>query len=340
MGYSKSTRQSQRKTVLITGGCGFIGINLVKHLTNKDYPLRILDNLSTGKEENLRKLQIQYRQPLNIDLIVGDIREQEVVNQAVKGADAVVHLAAHTDVVESIENPKKDWDINVNGTLNLLETCRQNGVERFIFASSNAVLGEQPPPIDELKIPRPLSPYGASKLAGEALCSSYCHSLGLKAISLRFANCYGPYSEHKTSVVSRFMECARDGTSFTIYGDGNQTRDFIHVDDICQAIYLTLTAQQTQGTRQTFTGGEVFQIATGVETSINSLAKLIRGIVGRELPIIHEPERKGEIKRNYANISKAKAMLGFKPKVELRAGLSNLWEWLKKEKKEEESGEK
>jgi len=328
MAYSKSNRHSQGETVLITGGCGFIGTNLIKYLADKTYQLRILDNLSTGKEENLKKLQSQYYRLPNVDSIVGDIRNRKMVNQAVKGVDAVVHLAAHTNVVESIENPKEDWDINVNGTLNLLETCRKNGVGRFIFASSNAVLGEQSPPIDESKTPKPLSPYGAAKLTGEALCSSYCHSFGLNVISLRFANCYGPYSEHKTNVVSRFMGCALDGTSLIIYGDGNQTRDFVHVDDVCQAIYLALTTQQAQGTQQTFPCGEVFQIATGVETSIRNLAKLIGEITGRELQIIHEPERKGEIKRNYSNISKARAMLGFKPKVELRAGLNNLWEWL------------
>ena len=287
MAYSKSNRHSQRETVLITGGCGFIGINLIKYLADKACQLRILDNLSTGKEENLKKLQSQYYRLPNVDSIVGDIRNRKMVNQAVKGVDAVVHLAAHTNVVESIENPKEDWDINVNGTLNLLETCRKNGVGRFIFASSNAVLGEQSPPIDESKTPKPLSPYGAAKLTGEALCSSYCHSFGLNVISLRFANCYGPYSEHKTNVVSRFMGCALDGTSLIIYGDGNQTRDFVHVDDVCQAIYLALTTQQAQGTQQNFPCGEVFQIATGVETSIRNLSKLIGEMTGIELRIIH-----------------------------------------------------
>ncbi len=332
---SKKNRQSQNKAILITGGCGFIGTNLIKYLADEIHKLRILDNLSTGKEESLKKLQSQHHHLTNVDLIVGDIRNREVVDQAVKSVDSVVHLAAHTDVVASVANPKGDWDINANGTLNLLEACRKHGVERFIFASSNAVLGEQPPPIDELKIPKPLSPYGASKLAGEALCSSYYHSFGLKTISLRFANCYGIYSEHKGSVVSRFMRCVLEGIPLTIYGDGNQTRDFIHVDDICQAIYLALTIPpQAQGTKQSFPSGEVFQIATGVETSVCELARLIREITGRELQIIHEPERKGEIKRNYANINKAGTMLGFEPKVKFRTGLNDLWEWLKKERKE------
>jgi len=327
MAQTKGNQYCQGDTILITGGCGFIGINLVKQLADKGYRIRVLDNLSTGKEKNLKKLLISYPQPPAVDLIVGDVRNQAIVNQNIKGAVAVVHLAAHTDVIGSLENPKEDWDINVNGTLNLLEACRKNGVAKFIFASSNAVLGEQPPPIDESVIPRPLSPYGASKLAGEALCSSYCHSFGLETSTLRFANCYGPYSEHKNSVITKFMKCAMEGMPLTIYGDGNQTRDFIHVDDICRAIFLALTKQSSPG-------GEVFQIATGKETSINSLARLIGEIAGRELQIIHQPERKGEIKRNYSDINKARTMLGFKPKVELKAGLKDLWQWFQKEEKQ------
>jgi len=327
MAQTKDNQYCQGDTILITGGCGFIGINLVKQLADKGYRIRVLDNLSTGKEKNLKKLLISYPQAPAVDLIVGDIRNQAIVNQNIKGTVAVVHLAAHTDVIGSLENPKEDWDINVNGTLNLLEACRKNGVAKFIFASSNAVLGEQPPPIDESAIPRPLSPYGASKLAGEALCSSYCHSFGLETSALRFANCYGPCSEHKNSVITKFMKCAMEGMSLTIYGDGNQTRDFIHVDDICRAIYLALTKQSSPG-------GEVFQIATGKETSINSLARLIGEIAGRELQIIHQPERKGEIKRNYSDINKARTMLGFKPKVELKAGLKDLWQWFQKEEKQ------
>lgn len=339
MAYFKNSRHSQDETILITGGGGFIGTNLIKYLADKTYQLRILDNLSTGKEENLRKLQIQYYRLSAVDLIAGDIRNREVVNQAVKGADAVVHLAAHTNIVESLENPKEDWDINVNGTLNLLEACRKNKIGKFIFASSNAVLGEQLPPVDESRIPNPLSPYGASKLAGEALGSSYCHSFGLKTISLRFANCYGPYSEHKTSVVSRFMKCALDGTPLIIYGDGKQTRDFIHAEDICQAIYLALVA--TKQTKMTMGSqswadepqpstldlyGGVFQIGTGIETSINELAKLMKQITGQKLQIIHKPERRGEIRSNYSNISKARRLLNFAPKITLREGLKQLWQ--------------
>ncbi len=319
MVYSKSTQDSQSESILITGGCGFIGTNLVKYLADRGNQIRILDNLSIGKAENLKQLQSQDSRLSTVDLIIGDIRDQGEVSQAVKGMDAVVHLAAHTSVVESLEKPKEDWEVNVNGTLNLLEACRQNGVAKFIFASSNAVVGEQTPPIDEMKVPRPLSPYGASKLAGEALCSSYYHSFGLKTVPLRFANCYGPYSDHKTSVVSRFIKWAKEEQSLIIYGDGNQTRDFVHVDDVCQAIYLSLVAEDS-------VFGEVFQIASGTESSINELTELMKEVTGNKIQVIHQAEREGEIRRNYSDITKARRVLGFEPRVKLKEGLKELWQ--------------
>ena len=308
------TQDSALKTILITGGCGFIGTNLAEYLSGKGYRVRILDNLSSSSQVwTVNPPPTQQ----TAELIIGDIRDKDMANQALKGVDAVVHLAAHTSVVGSLENPEENWDININGTLNLLEACRQNRVDKFIFASSNAAVGEQTPPIDERTIPRPLSPYGASKLAGEALCSAYYHSFGLKTISLRFANCYGPYSDHKSSVIARFMGWAREGKPLIIYGDGNQTRDFIHVEDVCQAIYLSLMTLDFYS--------EVFQIASGVETTINELAEMIEEVTGNKLQIIHQMERKAEIRRNYADVSKARAFLGFQPNVELREGLKRLW---------------
>ncbi len=315
----KGSDNGSLETVLITGGCGFIGTNLVKYLAGKGYRIRVLDNLSTGKEENLRQLQSRDSRLLTASLIFGDIRNREDVNRAVKGVSAVVHLAAHTSVVESLEKPEEDWAINVNGTLNLLEACRQNSVSRFILASSNAVVGEQPPPIDELKVPKPLSPYGAAKLAGEAFCSCYYHSFGLKTVSLRFANCYGPYAEHKPSVIFKFLKRAKERKPVTVYGDGNQTRDFVHVEDVCQAIYLALTANMDSY-------GGVFQVATGIETSLNELVGTIKEMAGGDLQIIYEAERKGEIRRNYSDITKARRVLGFEPAVKLRDGLRELWE--------------
>jgi len=318
MGSFESIQDSGLKTILVTGGGGFIGTNLVKYLADSGCQIRVLDNLSLCEEEDLKKLWSQGSGVLSMDLIIGDIRDQDVVSQAVKGVDAVVHLAAHTSVVESLENPKEDWDVNVNGTLNILEACRRNGVSKFIFASSNAAVGEQTHPIDYSRVPQPLSPYGASKLAGEAFCSAYYHSFGLKTVSLRFANCYGPYSEHKPSIIPRLLKWAKEEKPFIIYGDGNQTRDFIHVDDVCQAICLALMANIDSY-------GSVFQIGTGIETSINNLAESIRQIAGNRSEIIHEPEKKGEVKRNFSDITKARTMLGFEPKIKLGEGLGKLW---------------
>ncbi|MFC2001778.1 NAD-dependent epimerase/dehydratase family protein [Chloroflexota bacterium] len=310
--------------ILVTGGCGFIGTNLVEYLLGKGHQLRILDNLFSNASlwSTDRKTKDGHRLS-DISLMVGDIRDREKVEESIEGVNTVVHLAAHTDVVTS--NPKEDWDVNVNGTLILLEACRRRGLERFIFASSNAVVGEQAPPIDETIVPQPLSLYGASKLAGEALCSAYYHSFGLKTTSLRFANGYGPYSEHRPSVISKFVKSAKDGKPLIIYGDGNQTRDFVHASDICQAIYLALAASDNQSiTPHAY--GEVIQIASGVETSIKELAEMMKKITESNLQIKYQPVRKGEIERNYSDISKAKAILSFEPRIELRDGLEKLWQ--------------
>jgi UDP-glucose 4-epimerase len=305
---------NKAETLLITGGCGFIGTNLVKYLSDAGYAITVLDNLSTGNKETLfstvQKLQVQ-------DLIVGDIRDRDLVVKSLSKVNTVIHLAAHTSVIESLKKPDECWAINVTGTFNMLEACRLNGVKNFILASSNAVLGEQPPPADETKVPRPISMYGASKLSGEALCSTYYHSFSLNTTSLRFANCYGPYSAGKSSVIPKFIRRLRNGEPVIIYGDGNQTRDFIHVNDVCQAIELCIKNAQTAA-------GEIFQIASGIETSVNELVSMLQDVWGSTIQIAHEPERKGEIIRNYSNIAKARQMLNFKPGISLKEGLRQL----------------
>lgn len=212
---------SNGSTILVTGGCGFIGVNLIKYLSSLGYKIRVLDNLSTSRNENLLNAGCQLASG---SLVIGDIRDQETVSQTTKGVDAVVHLAAHTRVVESLSKPQETWDINAKGTFNLLEACRLRGVKTFIFTSTNAALGEQIPPFDETKIPKPISPYGASKLAGEALCTSYCHSFGINTVTLRIGNSYGPHSKHKASVIAKFVKRAIQNEPLIIYGDGKQTR--------------------------------------------------------------------------------------------------------------------
>jgi UDP-glucose 4-epimerase len=246
--------------ILVTGGAGFIGANLVRLLLDKGHRVRVLDNFSVGRRE--------YLDGLDLEIVEGDILDAEAVAGAVEGMDGVAHLAAQTGVPDSLKDPHHDCRTNVIGTLNLLEACRRaeeqrsRGVEghsaapshlRFIFASSNAPLGRQPPPATEDKAPLPISPYGASKLAGEGYCLAYHGSWRLGTAVLRFANVYGPYSAHKSSVVARFFRDISIRGEITIDGDGRQTRDFIYVGDLCRAILLALEGDLS---------GEVFQIAT------------------------------------------------------------------------------
>jgi UDP-glucose 4-epimerase len=183
---------------LVTGGCGFIGVNLIPRLLEQGVRVRVLDNLSLGRREDV--------EPLGVDLHVSDIQDPAAVAKACEGVDAVVHLAAHTRVVESLSKPQLNFNVNAVGTLNVLEACRASGISKMIFASTGgAILGEQEPPVHEGMVPQPISPYGASKLAGEAYSSAYTGAYGLKTAALKFSNVYGPYSYHKGSVVAQFF---------------------------------------------------------------------------------------------------------------------------------------
>lgn len=308
--------------VLITGGCGFIGANLVRYLTGRGVSIRILDNLAEGKQEYLNDTGFS---PFP-ELVTGDITDRDTVDKALDGVSAVIHLAAISRVITADEETEAVWDINVKGTLNLLEGCRRKGIIRFIFASSNAVLGEPRLPIDETITPEPISLYGASKLAGEALCSAYYYQHGIKSIALRFANVYGPFSEHNESVTTNFIKCLLTGKPVTIYGDGSQSRDFIHVNDICQAIYRSLIKFDSGFSAEKSVGGEIFQIATGSEITINQLAEEIAGLSGKPLAVRHQPSRNGDIQHNPVDITKARTLLGFEPEIKYQDGLRDLWQ--------------
>jgi UDP-glucose 4-epimerase len=278
---------------------------------------------SVGNFNEINKEEISSAPSHGLALVVEDIRDEELARVACQGVDVVVHLAASTGVIPSIENPRGDCLENVVGTLNVLEGARANRVQRFVFASSGAPLGEQNPPIHEEMVARPMSPYGASKLAGEAYCMAYHGSFALETVALRFGNVYGPYSKYKTSVVAKFITHIINSEPLPIYGDGNQTRDFIYVDDLIQAILLCLDKPNL--------GGEIFQIATHKEDTVIEVAEelnaLSRKHLGRKSEIVFENERKGEIKRNYSDISKARKMLGFDPKYDLREGLEMTFLW-------------
>ena len=314
--------QQDRKRVFITGGAGFIGANLVKYLLDrKTFDITVYDNLSGCSKANLDKAAADSVRNSRVKFIQGDILDFDALADAIAGHDAAVHLAAHTRVRESIQRPQEHLAINSTGTLNVLEAVRRQRVDKFVFASSNAAVGEQIPPVNESMIAKPISPYGAVKLYGEALCSAYYHSYGLKTVALRFANAYGPYSDHKTSVVAKFLKRVREGKTLEIYGDGEQTRDFIHAADICQAIYLAITHNDSDMTPW----GEVFQIATGVETRIIDLARMIVSLMGsNEQGITFGRQIKGEIKRNYSAINKANKQLGFAPEVKFIDGVKKM----------------
>ena len=315
------------RKVLITGGAGFIGVNLIDYFIKETpFLIVILDNLSVGNKQYVDRITLSEKNKDRIKFVVGDIRNKDVVEDASKDVDAIIHLAAFTGVFSSLNDPRETFDINVCGTFNLLEACRKFEINRFVFASSGAAVGEQEPPIDERKVPLPISPYGASKLAGEALCSAYYQSYGIKAVSLRFANAYGPYSFHKTSVIRVFIGKAKEGKPLIIYGDGTQTRDFIYVKDICRAIHLSMQYEPDHSNNE----GLVFQIASGIEVKILDLALLIQKLAtqdGQVLPPIKfDSVRIGEVKKVYANIDKAKRLLSFRATIPFNEGIRITWE--------------
>jgi len=345
-----------QKNILITGGCGFIGVNLVNYLLRKGFKnIRILDNLSIATNENLEDAIQEIREIISIEkidnkifyklkdvtsdksnnhdlieIIIGDIRNYDICLEATKNISGVVHLAAHAGVVPSIKNPFHDFEVNVKGTLNLLHAAKTNKLDKFIFASSNAPLGNHDPPLNENKIPRPLSPYGASKLASEAYCSAFYRSYGLKTIVLRFSNVYGLYCLHKNSVVAKFIRDSLLKGELTIYGDGTQTREFIYVEDISRAIYLILTARIEQASHMTMSTkywGTPIHLGTGKETKVRALAELVKNISGKKIKISFAPERKGEIKRNYTDTKTARNIMGFSPQINLEDGVNSVYKW-------------
>ena len=299
--------------VLVTGGCGFIGANLVRYLhEHTDWSVRVVDDLRTGSRA--------YLDDVVAEVQIGNVSNEEVLGSALDGVDAVVHLASQTGVVPSVEDPARDFVGNPLPTFRVLEGCRMRGIDRVVFASSGASLGEVTPPLHENIVPRPLSPYGAGKLAGEAYCSAYAGSFGMRTVSLRFSNVYGPYSQHKkANAVPNFIKRSLENEPIEIFGDGKQTRDFIHVDDLCQGLIRSLTADDV--------AGEVFQLATGIETSIADLAAITQDVTGSDADIRFGERRPGEVYKSSVDITKARDILGFEPRVGIRDGIAATAQW-------------
>jgi UDP-glucose 4-epimerase len=301
--------------ILITGGCGFVGSNLIESLRRRPgLTIRVLDNESTASRRDIDAFEVEF--------LAGDIRDRATVERAMAGIDAVVHLAADTRVIDSIEDPGHNFDANVVGSFNLLMAARAAGVRSFIAASTGgAIMGRTPPPYHEGKVPRPISPYGASKLALEAYLSAFSGAYGMHCLALRFSNVFGPRSYHKGSVVATFFRQILQGEALTIYGDGSQVRDYVHVRDIVQAIELALDRRPAI---------DAIQLGSGQPTSLNALIEAIRKTVAPErLELRYADFRTGEVRDTTCLVDLAREHLGYRPQVSLEEGLAETWHWFK-----------
>jgi len=300
--------------VLVTGGAGFVGATLVRQLVERGHRVRVFDNYSTGDAAHLTGVDAEQ--------VEGDIRDEAAIGAATAGMDAVVHLAAAGSVVKSVEDPVTNFDVNVLGTFRVLNAARLAGVERVVQASTGgALIGDATPPVNEQSLPKPISPYGASKLAGEGYAHAFAKAYELRTIALRFANVYGPWSERKQGAVNMFFRAIHDGDPILIYGDGTSSRDYIHVDDISTALRLALEHPDVPG-------GTVLHAASGVETTISDLARLCSEAAGLpDHPVEYRPTRPGEVNRNFATYDLAKQVLGYSPTITREEGIAITWKW-------------
>jgi UDP-glucose 4-epimerase len=301
------------RLVLITGGAGFIGSHLSRLLAERGDRVRILDDLSIGR--------LEYAADVPREVVRAPLADAAAVQEALAGVDAVVHLAARAGIPDSVADPLGTFAVNVDQTVRLLDAARLGGARRFVFASSNAAAGDHEPPADETDLPHPVSPYGASKLAGEAYGQAYAATYGLAACALRFSNAYGPYSLHKKSVVAAWLRAALDGEPIAIHGDGEQTRDFVYAGDLAAAVLAAIDAPEVA------VAGEIFQAGTGVETTINELAATIQAVIGRPVAIRYGPARDGDVRRNVSRVDKAARVLGYRAAVPLEEGLRRTARW-------------
>lgn len=305
---------------LVTGGAGFIGSHLVEELLRRGQKVRVLDNFSTGKRENLHGLMDQ------IELIEGDIRSYHIVREAVQGIDFVLHQGALPSVPRSINDPITTNEVNVGGTLNVLDASKDAGVKRVVYASSSSVYGPDPElPVREDMTPQPVSPYAVAKLTGEKYCHVFSRVYGLETVALRYFNIFGPRQDPNTqysAFIPKFVVGIMDGQSLTIDGDGEQAKDFTYVSNVVEANLLALEAEGVSG--------EVFNVGCGQSTSVNEVVRHIRQIANAQGEISYGPSRTGDVPRSLADISRAREKLGYSPQVLLREGLERVALWLRK----------
>ncbi|MER3409981.1 MAG: LPS biosynthesis protein WbpP [Thermoleophilia bacterium] len=299
------------RRVLVTGGAGFIGSHLVRALLERGDEVRVLDNFSTGNRANLEGLE------RDVEVIEGELRSYERVHNAVRGCELVFHQGALPSVPRSVQDPLTTAAVNVEGTLNVLLAARDEGVRRVVFASSSSVYGNQDAlPLSEQARPDPISPYGVAKLAAERFCVSFSRVYPLETIVLRYFNVFGPRQDPRSeyaAVVPRFIVEVAAGRPLPVYGDGEQRRDFTYVANVVEANLLAADAPDGNGA--------VVNVATGQAVSVNELADAIGRVLGRAVERRYLPPRPGDVRASWANVSAARALLGWKPRVGLEDGL-------------------
>lgn len=304
--------------VLVTGGAGFIGTNLVRALLDRGDTVRVLDNFSTGKRENLRDVTDR------IEMIEGDVRSYHIVREAVDGMDVVLHQAALPSVPRSIKDPITTHEVGVNGTLNVLQAARDCRVGRVVFASSSSVYGNtQELPKHERMTPTPLSPYAVSKLAGEHYCQVFFRLYGLETVALRYFNIFGPRQDPASlysAVIPRFIDAMRSGARPVIFGDGEQSRDFTYVDNVVAANFLAATADAR-------VAGEVFNVACHDRITLNRLVEELNAGLGTRIDPSYGPPRLGDVQHSFAAIDKFRDVTGYQPVVPFAEGIRRTIAW-------------
>jgi UDP-glucose 4-epimerase len=303
---------------LVTGGGGFIGSNVVRALLARGDDVRVLDNFATGSRANLAGLEH------DVHLVEGDLRSYERVHAAVRGAEVVFHQGALPSVPRSVQDPLTTTAVNIEGTLNVLLAARDEGVRRIVNASSSSVYGNTGAlPRVETQAPDPISPYAVAKLAAERFCTSFSRVYGMEIVSLRYFNVFGPRQDPTSqyaAVVPRFIRAVAAGEPVTIYGDGEQSRDFTFVDNVVGANLLAADAQGV--------GGEILNIATGGSVTVNALADAIGELLGKPVQKLHEPAREADVHASWADVAEAKRLLGFEPRIDFDDGLRRTADYL------------